>query len=96
MEQAPDEVKRTPAIAILRSAGVKPVEISGDTVILAFRYTYHKEKMETSENQQVARTIISNFLGRPVQVRCSHEPEDNHMVDALKKIGAKVINTEDL
>jgi DNA polymerase-3 subunit gamma/tau len=96
MEQAPDEVKRTPAIAILRSAGVKPVAIEGDTVVLAFRYPIHKERMETAENQQVAKTIISNFLGRPVQVRCSHEPEDNHMVEALKKIGAKVTKVEDL
>jgi DNA polymerase-3 subunit gamma/tau len=96
MEQAPDEVKRTPAIAILRSAGVKPIEIKGDTVVLAFRYPIHKEKMETAENQQVARTIIGNFLGRACQVSCVHEPEDNRLVDAVKKIGAQVTKVEDL
>jgi DNA polymerase-3 subunit gamma/tau len=95
MEQAPDEVKRTSAIAILRSAGVKPVEIEGDTVILAFKYPIHKDRMETAENQQVARTIISSFLGRSCQVRCVHEPEDNHLVDAVKKFGAQVTSVED-
>jgi len=95
MEQAPEEVKRTSAIAILRSAGVKPVEIQGDTVILAFKYPIHKEKMETVENQQVARQIISNFLGRSCQVRCVYEPEDNHLVEAAKKFGAQVTSVEE-
>ena len=97
IEQAPDELKRTPAVAILRSAGVKPVAIESDnTVVLAFRYPIHKERLETVENQQVARTIISNFLGHDCQVRCVHEPEDNHLVDAVKKIGAQVTKVEEL
>jgi DNA polymerase-3 subunit gamma/tau len=96
IEQAPDELKKTAAVAILRSAGVKPVAIESDnTVVLAFKYPIHKERLETTENQQVTRTIISNFLGRTCQVRCVHEPEDNHLVDAVKKIGAKVISVED-
>ena len=95
IEQAPDEVKKSPAVAILRSAGVKPVDIDGDTVVLAFRYPIHKERLETAENQQVVRTIISAFLGRACQVRCVHEPEDNHLVDAVKKMGAQVISVEE-
>jgi DNA polymerase-3 subunit gamma/tau len=95
MEQAPEEVKRTSAIAILRSAGVKPVAIEGDTVILAFKYPIHKDKMETIENQQAARVIISNFLGRPCQVRCVYEPEDNHLVEAAKRLGAQVTSVEE-
>ncbi len=95
MEQAPDEVKRTSAIAILRSAGVKPVAIEGDTVVLAFKYPIHKEKMETVENQQAARAIISSFLGRSCQVRCVYEPEDNHLVEAAKKFGAQITSVEE-
>jgi DNA polymerase-3 subunit gamma/tau len=95
MEQAPEDVKKTPAIAILRSAGVKPVAIEGDTVVLAFRYPIHKEKMETVENQQVAQKIISNFLGHPCQVRCIYEPEANHLVEAVKRMGAQVTSVEE-
>ncbi len=95
IEQAPEEVKRTPAIAILRSAGVKPVTIEGDTIVLAFRYPIHKEKMETVENQKVAQKIISSFLGYPCQVRCVYEPEDNHLVEAAKRIGAQVTSVEE-
>ena len=95
IEQAPENAKRTPAIAILRSAGVKPVAIEGDTVVLAFRYPIHKEKMETAENQQVVKETISNFLGHPCQVRCIYEPEDNHLVEAAKRIGAQITSVEE-
>jgi DNA polymerase-3 subunit gamma/tau len=94
-EQAPEDVKRTPAIAILRSAGVKPLIIEGDTVVLAFRYPIHKEKMETPENQQVAEKIISNFLGHSCRVRCIYEPEDNHLLKAALKMGAQVTSVEE-
>ncbi len=95
IEQAPENAKRTPAIAILRSAGVKPMAIEGDTVVLAFRYPIHKEKMEQVENQQVAEKIISNFLGHPCHVRCIYEPENNHLVEAAKKMGAQIVSVEE-
>ena len=98
MEQAPEDTKRTPAIAILRSAGVKPVAIENDTIVLAFRYDIHKERMEQAENQRVAEKIVSNFLGRPCQVRCLYEPdkpESNHLVQEAIKMGARVINVEE-
>jgi hypothetical protein len=95
IEQAPEDVRRTPAIAILRSAGTKPIAIEGDTAILAFRYPIHKEKMEAAENQQVAEKIISNFLGHPCHVRCIYEPEDNHLLKAALKMGAQVTSVEE-
>ena len=93
--QAPEETKKTPAIAILRSAGVKPVAFEDNTVVLAFRYPLHKEKMGEPENQQVAEKIISNFLGRPCRVRCTYEPEDNHLVQEAQKMGAQVTSVEE-
>jgi len=95
IEQAPEDTRRTAAIAILRSAGVKPVAVENDTVVLAFRYDFHKENMEKRENQQVAQKIISNFLGRPCRVRCLYEPEDNHLVNAALKMGAQIIDVEE-
>jgi len=95
IEQAPEDTKRTPAIAILRSAGVKPVAIENDTIILAFRYPYHKEQIEKPENQQIAGKIIGNFLGRPCHVRCIYEPEANHLLQAALKMGAQIIDVEE-
>jgi DNA polymerase-3 subunit gamma/tau len=93
IEQAPPDTKRTPALAILRSAGVKPISFENDTLVLAFRYQNHKELIEKVENQQVAEKIISNFLGRPCHVNCVLE-DNNHLIKAALKMGAQIIDTE--
>jgi DNA polymerase-3 subunit gamma/tau len=95
IEQAPESRKRTPALAILRSAGVKPIAFEGDTIVLAFRYPYHKEKIEEPENKKVAAEIISNFIGHACQVRCIYEAEENHLVKEAQRIGGKIIDVEE-
>jgi len=92
IEQSPPDTKRTPALAILRSAGVMPVSVENDTVVLSFRYPYHKEQIEKIENQQVAEKIVSSFLGRPCRVNCILE--DNHLLKAALKMGAEIIEAE--
>ena len=95
IEQAPEDTKRTAAIAILRSAGVKPAAIEGDTIVLAFKDPLHKESMEKPANQQVIRKIVSHFLGHSCNIRCIHEPERNHLLKATLKIGAEIIDVEE-
>jgi len=95
IDAAPADIKRTNAIALLRSAGVQPVAIEDDTVVLAFRYNIHRENMEKPENQQVVRKIVSNFMGRPCQVRCIHEPQTNHLVKAALRMGAQITSVEE-
>jgi len=84
LREAPADVGRTPAAALLRSA--KPKAIEENTVILSFKFPVHKENMEKPENQQIAEKTISNFLGRSCRVRCIYETEDNHLIiDAEEK-----------
>jgi DNA polymerase-3 subunit gamma/tau len=93
IKEAPSGISRTPAAALLRSA--KPKAIEKDTVVLSFKYPLHKENMEKSDNQQIAEKIISGFLGRSCRVRCIYEPEDNHLVEEVLKIGAQIIDAEE-
>ncbi len=93
IEEAPAETRRTPALAILRSAGVQPVSIENDKVVLSFRYPVFKEKLEDPENQRVVETIISHYFGRPCRVQCI--AENNHLVKEALKLGARIINTEE-
>lgn len=89
IEHAPADTKRTTALAILRSAGIKPMSIEGDIVSLAFKHLAIKEQIEKIENQRVTDKIIGNFLGRPCRVRCILE--ENHLVKAALKIGAQIM-----
>jgi DNA polymerase-3 subunit gamma/tau len=95
IEQAPADTKRTPAMAILRSAGVTPVAFEDDRLVLAFRYPLHKESMEKPQNQEIAEKIIANFLGHPCHLRCIHKPEANHLVEAALKMGAQITGVEE-
>ncbi len=95
LAEAPAAIKRTNAIAILRSADVKPVAIEGDTVVLDSKYEFYKEQIERPENLKIVEEIISNFLGHPCRVRCIHKPEDNHLVEAAKRMGAQVTSVEE-
>ncbi len=93
INDAPDGLGKTPAAALLRSA--RPTKLEGDTITIAFRYSYHKEKMDGIENQKTADKIVSSFLGRPCKVRCVFEHENNHLVKAALERGAQYDNGEE-
>jgi len=93
INEAPAGVSKTPAAALLRSA--RPVALEEGTIILSFKYPLHKENMEKQDNRMVAEKIVSHFLGHACQIRCIHEPEDNHLVEAALKMGAQIIDTEE-
>ncbi len=93
IEQAPQDTKKTTAIAILRSAGVKPMTVENDVVSLSFKHPVHKEQIEKIENQRITERIISNFLGHPCRVHCVLE--DNHLLKEALKMGAQIIDVEE-
>ena len=94
INESPEGMGKTPAAALLRSA--RPISIENDTLVVSVKHQYHKEKMDSLENQKTADKIVSNFLGRSCRVRCVYEHENNHLVKAALNMGAQVINnTED-
>ena len=95
IQQVPDAVKRSAAVAMLRSAGIKPIGIEGDTVVLSFKYPYHRDKIEEMENKKIVAGLIGQFMGRPCQIKCVYEPEENHLVREAQKLGAQIIEVEE-
>ncbi|MFH1032415.1 MAG: DNA polymerase III subunit gamma/tau [Chloroflexota bacterium] len=93
VEQAPADTKKSSALALFRSAGVKPVSSEGNTIVLAFRHKMHKEQIEKLENQRIAEKIISNFLGHPCRIRCILE--EDRLLNAAQKMGAEIISVEE-
>ena len=90
IDQAPAETKKSHAIAILRSGGVRPVAFENDTLTLSFRQSFYKEKLEEIENHRVIEKIFSNYLGHTCRVQCILENGNNPMKDALAKLGAQI------
>jgi DNA polymerase III subunit gamma/tau len=93
IKQAPADTQKTPAVAILRSAPVRPISIENNVVCLAFNSKIFKEKIEILENQRVTEKVISSFLGRPCQIKCILE--ENHLVKEALKIGAQITKQEE-
>jgi len=93
INESPSDIGRTPAAALLRSA--RPKSLEDNVVVISFKYPLHKINMEKPENHKIAEKIISNFLGYTCGVRCIHEPESNHLVDAALKIGGEITDVEE-
>lgn len=95
LAQAPPEVKKSAALGYIRSAGVRPIAIEKDTVVLTFRYPIHKSQVEKPENQRVVAGVISDFLSRPCRIRCVCQPEPDHLVRAVRNLGAEITGVEE-
>jgi len=93
IKEARDGMSKTPAAALLRSA--RPVSIQGDVITVSFKFVYHKEKMDSIENQKTADKIVSGFLGRACKVKCVYEHENNHLVKAALNMGGQQIDSEE-
>jgi hypothetical protein len=94
INEAPDGLSKTPTAALLRSA--RPISIENDTLVVSVKHKYYKEKMDILENQKTADKIVSSFMGHPCKVKCVYEHENNHLVKAALKMGAQVIEPEDV
>jgi len=95
LAQAPPEIRKSAALGYIRSAGVRPIAIEKDTVVLTFRYPIHKSQVEKPENQRIVAGVISDFLSRPCRIRCVCQPEPDHLVRAVRNLGAEITGVEE-
>jgi DNA polymerase III subunit gamma/tau len=85
--------------AFLRSA-CEPVDLQGDTLVLGFYYSFHKEKIEDAKYQHLVEKKLKEVFGQPYKIRCvlvDHKREDaskvkkrNPLVEAALEMGAKI------
>lgn len=93
IEKAPPDTKRSHALAILRSGGVKPIAFENDTLTLSFKHSIYKEKLEEVENHLVVEKIISSYLGHRCRVQCVLE--NNNLLKEALRLGAQIVDTEE-
>jgi DNA polymerase III subunit gamma/tau len=85
--------------AFLRSA-CDPVDLEGDTLVLGFYYSFHKEKIEDAKYRHLVEKKLKEVFGRPYKIRCvlvDHKrdsPSDartqSPLVKAALEMGARI------
>jgi len=86
--------------AYLRSV-CEPENLEGDVITLAFRYDFHKAKIEDPKYCHLVEKKMAEVFGHPLHIRCvlkergkSESPAggaDNYMARAAMKMGARVV-----
>lgn len=61
--------------ALLRSG--EPQAVDGDTVVIALRYSFHKDQLGTPQNQSIVANALSQELGGPCRVRFALTTEES-------------------
>jgi DNA polymerase-3 subunit gamma/tau len=85
--------------AFLRSA-CDPVALEDDTLVLGFRYPFHKEKIEDAKYRHLVEKKLKEVFGRPYKIRCilvdskkegpSRARTQNPVIKAALEMGAKI------
>jgi DNA polymerase-3 subunit gamma/tau len=91
--------------AFLRSA-CDPLELVEDTLVLGFRYPFHKEKIEDGKYRHLVEKKLKEVFGQPYKVRCilvdsesevsSQARAENPVVKAALEMGARIREQESL
>ena len=91
--------------AFLRSA-CDPIDLLDDTLVLGFRYPFHKEKIEDGKYRHLVEKKLKEVFGRPYKIQCvlvdskrevpSQARTQNPVVKAALEMGAKISEQESL
>jgi hypothetical protein len=86
--------------AFLRSA-CEPEAVEGDTLVLAFYHTFHKDKIEDPKYCRMVEKKLGEKFGNPSKVRCvlrpkaEQRPTDGHLVKAALEMGGRITSVID-
>jgi chromosomal replication initiation ATPase DnaA len=85
--------------AFLRSA-CDPLDLEDDTLVLGFRYPFHKDKIEDGKYRHLVEKKLKEVFGRPYKIRCvlvdskseaaSQARTQNPVVRAALEMGARI------
>ena len=86
----------------------EPLEANGNSLTIAFKYPFHKERVEAPENRRTVEEILKKFFGRGIKVnpiirqeteKVEKEPtnrqEDPLIKEAIHLFGGEVIEIND-
>ena len=91
--------------AFLRSA-CDPIDLVDDTLVLGFRYPFHKEKIEDGKYRHLVEKKLKEVFGQPYKIRCVlvdskkevpfQAKTQNPVIKAALEMGARISEQESL
>jgi DNA polymerase-3 subunit gamma/tau len=91
--------------AFLRSA-CDPLDLVEDTLVLGFRYPFHKEKIEDGKYRHLVEKKLEEVFGQPYKVQCvlvdskgeapSQARTENPVIKAALEMGARISGQDSL
>ena len=89
--------------AFLRSA-CDPIDLENDTLVLGFRYPFHKEKIEDGKYRHLVEKKLKEVFGQPYKIRCilvdskrevpPRTTTQNPVIKAALEMGARISEEE--
>ncbi|MFQ5471286.1 MAG: DNA polymerase III subunit gamma/tau [Dehalococcoidia bacterium] len=85
-------------LSALLNGSCEITSTEGDTVVMGFYHTFHLERMESGPFSQRLHELLSQVLGKTVDVKFEHvqrqqeerpEPSGGHLVQAARELGAR-------
>jgi len=64
----------SPQLAALLNSACDIIQADENEVIFGFKYPVHATKASENQNLETLSAVVSEVLGRPVSVRCVHDP----------------------
>jgi hypothetical protein len=89
-------------LGALLNSGCDIIEADESAIVIGFRHPIHADKASEKPNQDALAAIVSEVMGRPVGVRCVHEPAvepwnqrgsaaRSSLVQAAQEMGGRIL-----
>lgn len=90
-------------LGALLNSGCDIIEADESAIVIGFRYANHADKASEKSNLDALAAIVSEVMGRPVSVRCVHEPAvepwsqrssgRSSLVQAAQDMGGRILSS---
>jgi hypothetical protein len=94
-------------LGALLNSGCDIIEADESAIVIGFRHPIHAEKASEKANLDALAAIISQVMGRPLSVRCVHEPTvepwnqslpaktgRSSLVQAAQEMGGRILSPQ--
>ncbi len=91
-------------LGALLNSGCDIIEADESAIVFGFKHQNHADKVSEQPNIDALAAIVSEVMGRPLSVRCVHQPSvdpwslrgggSSALVQAAQEMGGRILSSE--